>query len=728
MGLVDLFQTIDISRKTGVLFLTSPNQRGAVYFREGSLVDAELGNLRGEQAIYRALVWSEGQFEIDFRPVRREDVINTPTQAVLMEGMRRMDEWGRILEQLPALDSVFEVNEEELLARLAEIPDEINEILRHFDGKNSLIGVVDSCGGNDLETLTAISKLYFEGIIRDTGRSTSVLPFTSDEQEERFSTSSSPSPKVGDPDADPALAEVVPKASSVKPRGAAEGANQSAPGAFGSERSGGANAFSAESALSNTLALIETPSTPTTVDSAPMEIGPSARYENADIDRSGDGSEGPPLAQRSDTDKARVLTESESAPGREKTAPEIPAGDQPVATEPDSVSGESGRFDVELGGRVEGQNAARSKQETEAHPRKRSRRRKTRPILSTGVRAVTSLPEDSDQRVYARALATAATQFQQSSDEPADSSSGGSAKAAIPPRTSLQGDRPQDVALMEKSAERLVKSSASWRAREKYDREPDSKLETHEVPVSASLPKNPGLRIAKLAAIGLVVCGLVSLTGYQVYGRFFSTKQSSDDKVKKGVVEPRRHLAQATPTARTTTALKPPPTARPPSGAIATLELPAKDLGNLEQPEEAIPAKTAEAPVPPGQTAPVEPEKSASTPTNPAEMIAIARKLEHNRKRDEAVALYRRVLEIDPNHSEALAKLAFHFLNQGKNTEAVDYAARALARDPSSSEAWIVLGAAKEALNDQQGARDAYRRCVEVGKGVYVAECQRMVR
>jgi len=31
-----------------------------------------------------------------------------------MEGMRRVDEWGRLLEQLPALDTIFEVDYHEL--------------------------------------------------------------------------------------------------------------------------------------------------------------------------------------------------------------------------------------------------------------------------------------------------------------------------------------------------------------------------------------------------------------------------------------------------------------------------------------------------------------------------------------------------------------------------------------------------------------------------------------
>ena len=65
------------------------------------------------------------------------DVIESSTQGLLMEGMRRVDEWGRLLEQLPPLTTVFEVDSEELLERLNEIPDELNGILRLFDGKRN---------------------------------------------------------------------------------------------------------------------------------------------------------------------------------------------------------------------------------------------------------------------------------------------------------------------------------------------------------------------------------------------------------------------------------------------------------------------------------------------------------------------------------------------------------------------------------------------------------------
>ena len=165
MGVVDLLQTFEVSRKSGIARINDGRRETRVYFRDGKVVDAELGQLRGEEAVYRALIWISGTFEVEFCPVAREDIIPTSTQGLLMEGMRRVDEWGRLLEQLPSLKTIFEVDHEQLVERLNEIPDELNGILRLFDGKRTLIHVVDESPFEDLSTLSTITKLYFEGLL-----------------------------------------------------------------------------------------------------------------------------------------------------------------------------------------------------------------------------------------------------------------------------------------------------------------------------------------------------------------------------------------------------------------------------------------------------------------------------------------------------------------------------------------------------------------------------------
>jgi DNA-binding response OmpR family regulator len=165
MTVVDLIQTLEVARKTGAIRLRSATATAELVFKEGRLIDAEAGVLRGEEAVYRALVWPDAEFEVTFGPTKDDRTIEMSTQAVLMEGMRRVDEWGRLAEQLPSLDVVLEIDDAALLSRLPEIPDELNGVLRLFDGKRSLWNVVDESPFDDLSTLSTIAKMLFEGLL-----------------------------------------------------------------------------------------------------------------------------------------------------------------------------------------------------------------------------------------------------------------------------------------------------------------------------------------------------------------------------------------------------------------------------------------------------------------------------------------------------------------------------------------------------------------------------------
>lgn len=168
MPVVDVIQTIEISRKSGVIqFVGERGRQAAIYFRDGKVIDAEAGTLQGEDAVYRLLTWSEGEFEVVFRTVRRREVITTSSQGLLMEGMRRLDEWSRLLEQLPPLTHRFEIDTAELATRLGDVPDDNNRILRLIDGKRTLLEVIDASDFGDLECIQAVARLYFEELLLD---------------------------------------------------------------------------------------------------------------------------------------------------------------------------------------------------------------------------------------------------------------------------------------------------------------------------------------------------------------------------------------------------------------------------------------------------------------------------------------------------------------------------------------------------------------------------------
>ena len=166
VGVVDLVQTIELNRKSGIVHIVNRDERrGSIFFRDGKVIDAEVGRLSGAHALYRLFSWSDGQFAVEFKHIRRHDVIDMSMAALLMEGMRRLDEGTRLLDNLPPTSSVLEVDCRVLAEELAELPDEMNSVLRLCDGARTLQEVVEDSDLPDLETLGIINKLFADQII-----------------------------------------------------------------------------------------------------------------------------------------------------------------------------------------------------------------------------------------------------------------------------------------------------------------------------------------------------------------------------------------------------------------------------------------------------------------------------------------------------------------------------------------------------------------------------------
>jgi DNA-binding response OmpR family regulator len=133
LALVDLLRNFELSRRTGVLDLRNGVQEAHIYFREGKAIDADLGTLRGEEAIFRTLMWGEASFEIELKAISNEDVVDGSTSAVVQRGMQRVDEWVRLCEQVQSLAALLDIHPPELLerlSRLTQIPDSLHGLLR----------------------------------------------------------------------------------------------------------------------------------------------------------------------------------------------------------------------------------------------------------------------------------------------------------------------------------------------------------------------------------------------------------------------------------------------------------------------------------------------------------------------------------------------------------------------------------------------------------------------
>lgn len=166
IAVIDMLRAFEQGRRSGLLNIEHGSRQATILFKHGKVLDAEQGHLRGEEAVYRTFLWSTGVYDLEFCEIDVPDAIPIGMSALLMEGMRRIDEWGRLAEQLPSSSVVFAVDAPVLLQRLSEVPDELNPVLRLFDGERSLMAVIDESPFDDLSTLSVISKLYFEGVLR----------------------------------------------------------------------------------------------------------------------------------------------------------------------------------------------------------------------------------------------------------------------------------------------------------------------------------------------------------------------------------------------------------------------------------------------------------------------------------------------------------------------------------------------------------------------------------
>lgn len=92
MGLTEVMQVLGQSRKTGCLRVVSAHRVGEVHFSEGLVVHAVFAQAKGEEAVYRMLVLTDGDFKFDPAAKPKEETMQASIESLLLEGMRRLDE------------------------------------------------------------------------------------------------------------------------------------------------------------------------------------------------------------------------------------------------------------------------------------------------------------------------------------------------------------------------------------------------------------------------------------------------------------------------------------------------------------------------------------------------------------------------------------------------------------------------------------------------------------
>ena len=99
MNVLELLQSLDMGRKTCALILTNNGDECKLFFSDGQINHAQYDNLKGDEAVYKVLKWTGGNFEINFKASSNEQTTTQSTQGLLLEGLRLLDESNRDTEE-----------------------------------------------------------------------------------------------------------------------------------------------------------------------------------------------------------------------------------------------------------------------------------------------------------------------------------------------------------------------------------------------------------------------------------------------------------------------------------------------------------------------------------------------------------------------------------------------------------------------------------------------------
>jgi CheY-like chemotaxis protein len=169
VALPELIELFHVNRKSGVIELREGGGRraasGRIELCDGDVVQARIGSVEGEKALYRLLAWRRGSFAFREQAVARErGPIERPTRALLREAQRQAEEWQRLGGELPAPHArvALKVARSSLPSVLHPLTQEVLLVL---ELSSRVSEVLDRCSFPDYQVLRTLHTLIRRGMV-----------------------------------------------------------------------------------------------------------------------------------------------------------------------------------------------------------------------------------------------------------------------------------------------------------------------------------------------------------------------------------------------------------------------------------------------------------------------------------------------------------------------------------------------------------------------------------
>lgn len=101
MAVPDLIQHTCQDRKTARVTFSNGARKAMLFFKDGEIIHASLGNAEGEEVVYKILSWKEGTFTLENGVKAPKSSIKRSWTGLLLLGAQRLDEEEFLHTQSP---------------------------------------------------------------------------------------------------------------------------------------------------------------------------------------------------------------------------------------------------------------------------------------------------------------------------------------------------------------------------------------------------------------------------------------------------------------------------------------------------------------------------------------------------------------------------------------------------------------------------------------------------
>ena len=167
IGFAELLQLLNVGHKSGRLEVWRGAERAELFITHGEVARARSRMEHGPEVVYRVLGWKSGEFAFERadEPVVRE--IAESTEALILEGMKRFDEWGRVEAELPRGHTVLRQCVSAVNAQYEQLSVEAQQVLRLVDARRTVATLVRESGLAPTRAQEALAELMEAGVVEE---------------------------------------------------------------------------------------------------------------------------------------------------------------------------------------------------------------------------------------------------------------------------------------------------------------------------------------------------------------------------------------------------------------------------------------------------------------------------------------------------------------------------------------------------------------------------------